>query len=75
MSFQSQDNNSSSVEGVRPEASFDRTSSSSSGVGAAGGDEYPPQLHAGKVGYGPEFGKGVVSLSCDVVVPFLRVFR
>ncbi|KAI0033473.1 hypothetical protein K488DRAFT_15006, partial [Vararia minispora EC-137] len=24
-----------------------------------GDGNYPPQLHAGKVGYGPEFGKGV----------------
>ncbi|KAI0314182.1 hypothetical protein OF83DRAFT_1138058 [Amylostereum chailletii] len=25
----------------------------------AGQDDYPPQLHAGKVGYGPSYGRGV----------------
>lgn len=31
-------------------------------------EDYPPQLHAGKVGYGPEYGKGAVSFSspCDL---------
>jgi len=33
----------------------DRTSSSGPG---ASNDEYPPQLHAGQVGYGPNFGQG-----------------
>ncbi|KAI0756467.1 hypothetical protein C8Q80DRAFT_1244393 [Daedaleopsis nitida] len=32
--------------------------SPSSGATGDGNESYPPQLHAGAVGYGPEYGKG-----------------